>query len=504
MTAPPLPAGLSARLFEMPLGVIAHAAREAIVVVDRQQSIVAMNPAAQRMFLYAGGEALGRPLSILIPPAARAAHENHLRRFDASGVVERPMAERGAITGLRADGQAFPAEATISRLELAADGRTRTFFVALLRDLSQERALHDEVEALTRRFRTLLDMTPVAMWICESDHVAFANRAALDLFGLGSGEQLVGRSVYSLLHPDTHDALRTQIQHAIEGGAAPAVVTGAVVRFDGQTREVEIASAALPDHGRTVVQMVITDITQRQRHEREQARHRRELRQLSASVVQAREEERRRIARELHDELGQRLTALKMELSSLGSAAARPPPEARVTGMLEMIDDTVAAVRRIAADLRPMMLDDLGLNAAIEWLARDAARRMDVEITVRLGEEDPPLAEAAAIAVYRMVQEALTNVARHAHATDVGIEMRQQGGELVLTVRDNGVGFSERSLQHDGRYGLLGIRERAHMLGGRLEVDNPPGGGGRLTVRLPLAVPDPDPGAAVDSPPPTP
>jgi len=499
MTAPPPPAGLSARLFEMPMGAIAHAAREAIVVVDRQQSIVAMNPAAQRMFRVAGGEALGKSLSILIPPAVRAAHESHLRRFDASGVVERPMAERSAIAGLRADGQEFPAEATISRLELVIDGRTRTFFVALMRDLSQERALLDEVEVLTRRFRTLLDMTPVAMWICEGDHVAFANRAALDLFGLGSGEQLVGRSVYSLLHPESHDALRQQVRRAFRGEGAPPVVTGAIVRFDGQSREVEIASAPLPDHGRTVVQMVITDITQRQRQEREQARHRRELRQLSASVVQAREEERRRIARELHDELGQRLTALKMELSSLGAAAARPSPDTRVANMLEMVDDTVAAVRRIAADLRPMMLDDLGLNAAIEWLARDAARRMDVEITVNLGEEDPRVAEGAAIAVYRMVQEALTNVARHAQASAVGIEMRHEDGELVLTVRDNGIGFTERSLQHEGRYGLLGIRERAHMLGGRLEVDNAPGGGGRLTVRLPLAATDPD--AAVDSPP---
>src|SRR5512134_3468001 len=165
MTLSPPPSGLSARLFEMPMGAIAHAAREAVVVVDRQQSIVAMNPAAQRMFRYAGSEALGRPLSILIPPAARAKHESHLRRFDDSGVFERPMTERSAITGLRADGEEFPAEATISRIELVIDGRTRTFFVALMRDLSQERALQDEVEALTRRFRTLLDMTPVAMWI---------------------------------------------------------------------------------------------------------------------------------------------------------------------------------------------------------------------------------------------------------------------------------------------------------------------------------------------------
>jgi signal transduction histidine kinase len=269
-------------------------------------------------------------------------------------------------------------------------------------------------------------------------------------------------------------------------GTAPPVVAGSIARLDGASREVEIAAAALPDHGRSVVQMVITDVTQRQQLLREQTRHREALRRLSASVVEAREEERRRIARELHDELGQRLTALKMELSSLGPAKGQQCDDARISGMLEMIDDTVASVRRIAADLRPMMLDDLGLNAAIEWLARDAARRLDMEITVRLGKEDPPVTQSAAIALYRMVQEALTNVARHARATDVNIEMRQEAGQLVLTVRDNGVGFPADLQHNEGRYGLLGIRERAYMLGGRLEVDNPPGGGGRLTVRLPL------------------
>ncbi len=481
------PPGLAASLFETPLGVIAKAAREAIVVVDQQQRIVALNPAAQRMFLCTSSAALGQPLSSLIPQPLRAAHERHVQQFETSGVIERVMGRRGAVTGLRSDGQEFPAEATISRIELAVGGEPRPFFVALLRDLSQERDLHEELAALTRRFRTVLEMAPVAIWISEGDHVAYANRAAVELFGVRQGESLVGRSIYTLLHPDSHDELRSQVSSAIAGEVAAPVVSGAIARFDGEWREVEIASAALPDHGRAVVQMVITDITQRRRQARQEARHREELRHLSANVVEAREEERRRIARELHDELGQRLTALKMELSSLGPAAARRSYDARVANMLDMIDDTVAAVRRIAADLRPMMLDDLGLNAAIEWLARDAARRMGIEITVRLGEEDPPLSESAAIALYRMVQEALTNVARHARATDVCIEMRQQGPELVLSVRDNGVGFPDPSTQQDGRYGLLGIRERAYMLGGRIEVDNAPGGGGRLTVYLPLA-----------------
>jgi two-component system, NarL family, sensor histidine kinase UhpB len=132
------------------------------------------------------------------------------------------------------------------------------------------------------------------------------------------------------------------------------------------------------------------------------------------------------------------------------------------------------------------MLDDLGLNAALEWLARESARRMGIEITVRLGSHDPALDSDGTIAVYRIVQEALTNAARHARATDVRIELRESGTELVLTVQDNGVGFAPDAARKPGSFGLLGIRERAQLLGGSMHIDNPLAGGARIRVRLPL------------------
>ncbi|MBT9504330.1 MAG: sensor histidine kinase, partial [Burkholderiaceae bacterium] len=183
---------------------------------------------------------------------------------------------------------------------------------------------------------------------------------------------------------------------------------------------------------------------------------------------------------------GQRLSALKMDLADGANGINSTHDERRRDRMLEMLDDTVAAVRRIAADLRPLMLDDLGLNAAVEWLARESARRLGIEVTVRLDEQEPPIDHRATTALYRMVQEALTNVARHAHATDVRIELRVQGQELVLTVQDNGRGFPSGATRKEGSFGLMGMRERAYLLGGELLVDNPPGGGGRITVRLPL------------------
>jgi PAS domain S-box-containing protein len=480
--------------FGLPLSAVAGAASDAIVLVDAQQTVVALNEAASRMFGHAQADILGQPLSRLIPDGQQVAHEARVRTFAASGQGERPALRHDAIRGLRSNGQVFPAEASISRVELLVDGQIRVYFVAMLRDTSVETGLRAEVEVLTQRLRTVLDLTPVAIWIIDGEQVVYANHATMDLFGVSDRGQLIGQSIQSLLRTIEPATLRAHLAQALAGSSPPALLHGSVVRPDGRVREVEVATTALPDHGRTVMQMVIIDVTQRREQAQEQAQHRIELRRLAASVVEAREEERRRIARELHDELGQRLTALKMELSSLRAEAPQRDNGGRITGMLEMVDSTVSALRRIAADLRPLMLDDLGLNAAIEWLARDASRRMDMEVTVRLCSEDPPLAPGADIALYRMVQEALTNVGRHARATDVRITLRQDGDELVLTVHDNGKGFPERSMRQEGRYGLLGIRERALMLGGRLELDNPPGGGGRITVRLPL-----QPAATLDS-----
>lgn len=478
--------GVAVDYFDTPQGAIASAAREAIVLVDEAQIVVGLNAAALDMFGYQQAEIVGQPLALLIPERLRTVHAEHVRAFMASDQTE-PRGKRApSIRGLRADGRIFPAEASILRVDLPHEGKSRPYFVAMLRDLSVDSDLRADVLTLTERLRVVLDMAPVAMWIVEGERVVYANRATVDLFGVPDAASLCGQSIHALLRAEPPGALQAHLAHDEVAPSRPTVLTGTIARLDGGLRQVEIATTALPDHGRTVLQMAITDVTQRSAQALEQSRHRLELRRLAASVVEAREEERRRIARELHDELGQRLSALKMEIASLGSRGTQGMPSCRFDGMLEMVDDTVAALRRIAADLRPLMLDDLGLSSAIEWLARDAARRMDIEVTVHQPGEDPPLAPGADIALYRMVQEALTNVGRHAHATDVRITLRQEGNELVLVVHDNGRGFPERAVGQDGRFGLLGIRERAIMLGGRLEIDNPPGGGGRITVRAPL------------------
>lgn len=472
---------------DAPTSSIAHAAHEAIVVIDESQRIVMLNPAAQGMFGCSAADALGSPLTRFIPQRFRAAHTARVQQFSTSDVAERTMAERATVTGLRANGEEFPAAVTIARIDGIEPYTGGRHFAALLRDLSIEQGLRFEIDALRHGFRTVVEMSPNATWIAESERIVFVNRACLALFGATSPEQLLGRSIYELLPAGSREAVRIEVARALAAGAGVPLLQERIERLDGSPRDVEIALAALPDHGHTTLQMVISDITQRRRDSLEQERARDALRKLSQRLVEVREDERRRIARELHDELGQRLTALKMDLASLAPRTRGAPVRERIDSMLEMLDDTVAALRRISSDLRPLMLDDLGLDAAIEWLAHDAARRMGIEVTVKLDEAVAAIDERSAIALYRMVQEALTNVARHARASEVHIELKPAGGELVLTVRDNGVGFPERATGKDDSFGLLGIRERALMLGGRMGVDNPPGGGGRLSVHLPAA-----------------
>ncbi len=475
-----------AALFDGPCSRILQATSDALLLVDEAQQVVALNPAAQKIFGCSAAEALGQPLARFIPARWRDSHAARAATYMDSGAVQHAMARHRRVAALRIDGQEFPVEVHLSRVVITGADGPRHHVAALLRDLGDEQARIDELEMLKRRLLALFELAPIAIWIAEDEHIVFANRAAAALLEVESCDALVGRSIYDLLHPPSHAALREQLAGVLGGGAASQVLNARVQRGSGEWRELEIVLAALPDHGRTTVQMVLTDITQRRREGAELERSRRALRELSASVVEAREEERRRIARELHDELGQRLTALKMDLSILAGSTDPQAVDERIRGMLATLDDTVASVRRISADLRPMMLDDLGLNAAIEWLARDATQRMGVAVTLQLGDADPPVDERVATAVYRMVQEALTNVARHAQATGVQVTLRAGAGELVLTVQDNGIGFSADALEREGSFGLMGLRERALMLGGRMEVGNVPGSGGRVTITLPL------------------
>lgn len=227
---------------------------------------------------------------------------------------------------------------------------------------------------------------------------------------------------------------------------------------------------------------------QRRRMERDLRRSREQLRELSRRVLSAQEDERRRIAREVHDELGQALTALKIDLTWIKQRqqADLAAIHARTGSMIDLVDRTIREVRRIARELRPGVLDDLGLVAAIEWQTQEFQSRTGIkchpEISPDIEIPDP----ACSTAIFRIFQEALTNVARHSHATEVSIKLASHAGQLQLQVADNGCGIQERSRKNTKSFGLVGMRERVLPWGGGVAISSPQGGGTSVVVRIPL------------------
>ena len=210
------------------------------------------------------------------------------------------------------------------------------------------------------------------------------------------------------------------------------------------------------------------------------------LRQLSVYLQRVREEDRAHFARELHDDLGQNLTALRIDFKNLGEnlGAVQGAVAQRLTSIDQLLNGTVDAVRRICEDLRPGMLDDLGLEAALGNYTKRFTKQCGIDCDLVLDREDYGLDEPTSTAIFRIVQESLTNIARHACASHAMVAMQDQGDELLLTIGDDGCGMPAENSGERHSFGLLGMRERVSLLGGRLEVDSAPGRGTHIEVRI--------------------
>lgn len=231
-----------------------------------------------------------------------------------------------------------------------------------------------------------------------------------------------------------------------------------------------------------------TEIAERARAEEQLRASLNQLRALAARLQSVREEERTSIAREIHDELGQACTAIKMDLALIGHKATKRQTRlrAKVGAAIELVDGMVVTLRRIASDLRPRTLDDLGLIAALEWQAQEFESRTKIHCRVDLPKEPLALDSQRSTAIFRIFQESLTNVARHAQATRVDARLEREANQLIFEVRDNGKGFDTEEAKARKSLGLVGMQERALVLNGELKVESIPGAGTTMTLRIPL------------------
>jgi PAS domain S-box-containing protein len=469
------------------VGGIVESAMDAIITVDEAQRIVQFNAAAERAFRWPRAAVIGQRLEMLIPERFRAAHGAHIERFGATQVTSRDMGAQTVLYGLRADGEEFPIEASIS--QLSEDGVK--LFTVILRDVTQRVHAEEMLARSEARLRGILDSAMDAIiTIDERQHIVLFNAAAEEVFKCARTEAIGAPLTWFI--PDRFRPSHAEHVRAFGEGVGTSrrmgharVVMG--LRRDGEEFPIEASISQATEGGQRFYTVILRDVTQRARAEKALRDSREEIQALALEASSAREDEKRRIARELHDELGQALTSLKIDLSWLRDnlGAATPETQAKLAAMQLLLDGTVAAARRISADLRPLMLDDLGLTAAADWLAQNFTSRTGVPCELVIGTGELDLPDPYATAVFRVLQESLTNIAKHAQATQVEATLEREAGEVVLTVHDNGRGFESGGARKPGSFGLVGLRERAYLVGGDVAVRSSPGQGTTVELKIP-------------------
>ena len=468
------------------LQAIIQSAMDAIVIVDAEQRIVLFNAAAEQIFRCPSADAIGAGIGRLIPGQLLKPQPRYEAESDDTHTPMRRAREHLALTGVRADGAEFPIDASISQVQLHGVEH----FIVILRDITERKQVEAALRENEQRYRTLFRQAMDGILLLDTEgNLVEVNDSFARMHGYTVDEMLQ----MNLRELDTPEA------QALAPERARRILQGETIGFeveqyhqDGHILPLDVAASAIDIDGKMYVLAFHRDITERRRADQELRRSQQALRGLSKAANEALEAERRRTARELHDELGQSLTALKMDLESLRSALPPSQPDLgdRVRSMHALLDGTIAATRRIAADLRPLMLDDLGLAAALDWLTQNFSKHTGIATDLVIDDSVAQVPEPIASALYRITQESLTNVAKYAQATNAEIRLERDGDWVQLLVRDNGRGIGAADQDKHGTFGLLGIRERVSLLGGEVSIAGEPGRGSEVRARIPLAAAD--------------
>jgi PAS domain S-box-containing protein len=468
---------------------IVESAMDPIITVDEEQRILLFNAAAEQVFRWPRAAVIGQPLDKLLPQRFHGIHRSHIERFGLIGTTSRKMGAQSVLVALRADGQEFPIEASISQHN--EFGKKR--FTVILRDITERVRAERLVEGSEARLRGILDSAMDAIITVDADqHIVMFNAAAEAMFGCPQAEAI--GAPLSWFIPERFRKAHTQHVRGFGEGSivsrrmgALRIVTG--LRRDGQEFPIDASISQLSERDGKFYTVILRDVSARVEAEEALRRSKDELHELASAAHRAREQEKSRIARELHDELGQSLTALQMDVAWCRERVAEGNEgmAMRLARMESLLETTVAATRRISADLRPLMLDDLGLWPALEWLVESFTEHTGVQCELSMKSEEIELPDLQATAVFRAVQESLTNIAKHARASRVDVTIERENSTLAVSVRDDGVGFSAEDSRKPNSFGLLGLRERAALLGGEASVTSAPGRGTRVEVRFPVA-----------------
>lgn len=359
-------------------------------------------------------------------------------------------------------------------------------FQYIIRDITLRKKAADELKASENKYRLLFEQNPMPMWMLSiPDHRFIAvNESAVRFYGYSRDEFL--QMGIEDIRPN-HTRNRSTFMKAFQSGIQNAVIWEHRNK-KGENVMVSILSHDVLFEGRHALLELATDMTEKIRAEENLKQSHEQLRMLASYLEKARESERTHIAREIHDELGQQITGLKMDMAWLNRKLDNADPliKQKLKEIIDGMNGTVATVRNLAMKLRPSLLDDLGLVAALEWQSEDFQKRTGIQTHFESDVTTVQFPEAISTNLFRIFQESLTNIVRHAKATRVEASLVQQDGLLILEITDNGIGFNEETVKLKNTLGLLGMKERTLEMNGTFDISGLPGSGTRIHIAVPV------------------
>jgi len=365
-------------------------------------------------------------------------------------------------------------------------------YIGITLDITEKKTSEERIINSEESKRLILNSALDAIVIVDTaSKIIFWNPQAENIFGW-TAEEVTGKSLMQTIIPAEYEAAHRQgMQRFLQTGEGPILnrlIEVTACNKEGSLFPIELSILPVEQETGKTFCAFIRNITERRQAESSLKQSSEQLRELSRHLQKVREEERLRIAREIHDELGQQLTGLKMDVAWLMRKTVQDDPviKDKFDEALSLVDKAVQSIRRISTELRPSVIDDLGLNAALEWQVEEIGRRMDVEIEYKNSFNDSNIHPDISIGIFRIMQESLTNIVKHAAAYKINIDISQAGNAIRLIVEDDGIGFDTNAKQDQLTFGLIGIKERTSMLQGECAIYSEPNTGTRIEVSIPL------------------
>ncbi len=389
----------------------------------------------------------------------------------------------------RHDGTVFDVEVSLNRIEL----NEQSMLLAIVRDITERKQAEEALRFSEERFAKAFQASPepISIYRHSDGMLMEVNERWTSTYGYTRGEA-IGRTSLDLDLVNLED--RQRLRRQLEERSSVREFEIDLRSKQGDVRNVSLSAEHIMIHGEPCNIFLHRDITEHKRAEQRLRATSEQLRALTASVTSAREEEGIRIAREIHDELGSALTSLRWDLEGIDRVISGSEDQShlvavrdKIAVMMRLTDTTIGVVRRISSELRPSVLDDIGLVEAIEWHTEQFQAQRGIVCQCDCAVENLVLNQEQSTAMFRIFQEALTNILRHAHATRINITMEEIENEFILTIRDNGKGIREDQKSGLHSLGILGMRERAHLIGGQIDITGFEGEGTVVTVRVPIS-----------------